>query len=134
MMTALFESLFRGREIGSPGEDRLKLLKLSDENKCPPQQLVEWVNKKLATNGFRHTIILKIGCDPEVVENVIRLTDPGLGHAKRIQSESAVKYITGGETGSRSVGTGHYAAKITLQYRVQPPSMTSPVALSGVLQ
>jgi hypothetical protein len=73
-----FENPLLGREIESSGEDRLKLLKLPDENKCPPRPLVEWVNKKLAKNGFRCTTFLKFGCNPEAAENMIRLTEPVL--------------------------------------------------------
>jgi hypothetical protein len=43
---------------------------------------------------------------------MIRLTEPGLGLAKRMQGESAVKYITGGETESRPFRTDHHATEI----------------------
>jgi hypothetical protein len=63
----------------------------------------------------RCTIIIKIGCDPEAAENMIRLDKPGFTAAGPYpQPESAVKYITRGETGSQPVRTDHHAAKIKL--------------------
>jgi hypothetical protein len=76
MTTVLFENVLGGREIGSLGEGLLPPVKLCEEKKGPPRQLVEWVNKKL-NNAARHTIILKIGCNPKAAENMIRLTEPG---------------------------------------------------------
>jgi hypothetical protein len=47
MMMSQFENSLVGREIGSPGEDRPKLLKLLPGNKCGPGQLFTGVNKEI---------------------------------------------------------------------------------------
>jgi hypothetical protein len=113
MTTARFENVLVGREIGSLGEDRPMLLKLLPGNQCPPRQLVEWVNEKLTINAARHTIILKIGCNPKAAENMIRLTEPGfIAPVLHVEFESAAKYITGGKTESQPFRSDHHAAKI----------------------
>jgi hypothetical protein len=67
---------------------------------------------KLAKNSLRPTIILKIGCDPEAAENMIRLAEPSISlPVPDVDAESAVKYITGGKTGYQSARTDHHAAK-----------------------
>jgi hypothetical protein len=61
--------------------------------------------------------MLKIGGNPEAAENVICLTEPAAGFivpVPPVQLESAVKYITGGETGSWPVRTDHHPAKMKL--------------------
>jgi hypothetical protein len=47
MMTSQFENCLVGREIGSLGEDRPKLLKLLHGNECGPGQLLTGVNEEI---------------------------------------------------------------------------------------
>jgi hypothetical protein len=76
LMTGPFENILVGREIGSLGVGLLQPAKLWHKNKRPSRQLVERFDTKLAKNSSRPTIILKIGCNPEAAENMIRLTEP----------------------------------------------------------
>jgi hypothetical protein len=59
--------------------------------------------------------MFKIGCDPELAKNMIRLIEPGPGPpTPYVYAQSGVKYVTGGEPRSWPVRTDHHAAKIKL--------------------